>query len=108
MADNLSVTTESTWEADVTQSGTPVLVDFWATWCGPCRALVPHLESLSSDLDGKLKVVKLNVEEHPGIAQKFGVSGLPVLILFKGGEMVDRIQGKPSAKKLRDFVNPHV
>jgi thioredoxin 1 len=77
--------TEQTFENDVLQSDTPVLVDFWAEWCGPCHAIAPVLDEIAKERDG-LKVVKLNIDEEPSIAQRYGVMSIPTLILFKDGE----------------------
>ena len=83
---------------EVLNSKEPVLVDFWAEWCGPCRAISPLLEELSSELAGKVKIVKLNVDENPGTTVKYGVRSIPTMILFKGGEAADtKIGGAPKA-----------
>jgi thioredoxin 1 len=92
MADVLDVT-ESNWETEVLQSELPVLVDFWAPWCGPCRALAPTVHALAEDFAGRVKVVKVNTEEAGALATRYSVMAIPVLMVFKGGKVVDQIVG---------------
>ncbi len=84
---------EQTFEQEVDKSATPVLVDLWATWCGPCRLIGPMVEDLANTYQGKLKVGKVNVDDHPQVAARFRVMNIPTLLLFKGGQEVDRIVG---------------
>ena len=84
---------ESTFEQEVDKSDTPVLVDLWATWCGPCRLIGPVVEALATTYQGKLKVGKVNVDDHPQVAARFRVMNIPTLLLFKAGQEVDRIVG---------------
>lgn len=91
--------------ADVLQSDLPVLVDFTATWCGPCRAIAPHLDTLAARFSGKAKVIKLDVDEEPAVAARYGVRSLPTLLVFKGGKVVDQLIGNPgSAKPLEQLI----
>ncbi len=85
--------TQSNFQAEVLQSKTPILVDFWATWCAPCRAVAPILDELAVKYRGKFTVGKVNVDEHPELAAQFGVLNIPTLIFFKGGQEVDRVVG---------------
>ena len=85
--------TESNFDQEVMKSATPVLVDMWATWCGPCRMIGPIVEELAGAYKGKMKVGKLNVDDHPQVAGQFQVMNIPTLLLFKGGQEVDRIVG---------------
>jgi thioredoxin 1 len=90
---------DKSFQADVIQSKEPVLVDFWAEWCGPCRAVAPVLEEVAGELKGKLKIVKLNVDENPETAAKYGIQSIPTLMIFKNGEMASRqIGAAPKAK----------
>ena len=89
---------EATFGQEVLSSNEPVLVDFWAEWRGPCRAIAPVLDELSSELEGKVKIVKLNVDENPGIAAQYGVRSIPTMILFKGGEAADMKIGAGTPK----------
>src|SRR6202007_1404274 len=79
--------TDATFEKDVLKASGPVVVDFWAEWCGPCRMIAPALEEISSSLNGKVKIVKLNVDENPGTAAKYGIMSIPTLMLFKDGQL---------------------
>lgn len=99
---------DATFESEVLKASTPVLVDFWATWCGPCRMVAPVVEEIARDYDGKLKVVKLDVDENGGTAAQFGIQSIPTLLLFKDGKAVQRIVGyRPKDRLLKD-IQPHL
>ena len=95
---------ESTFDARVLRSSEPVLVDFWAPWCGPCRMIAPTLEKLSREYVGKLRIAKLNVDENPRLAAQYNASSIPLLVIFKGGKPVQRIVGAHPEPNLRKFV----
>jgi len=95
---------EATFESEALQSEVPVLVDFWAPWCGPCRAMTPAIEEVATRHDGKLKVVKVNVDENQSLAFKYNVSSIPTLVLIKGGKVVKQEIGAKSLKDLETFV----
>ena len=90
---NVQDVSDATFDAEVLQSSTPVLIDFWAPWCGPCRAIAPVVEELANEYAGKLKVVKMNVDDNPNTPAKYGVRGIPNLIIFKGGAVQEQIVG---------------
>ena len=93
MAGKIMEVTDSNFDSEVLQSDLPVLVDFWAPWCGPCRAIAPVVEDISNDYDKKLKVVKCNVDDNPKVPGKYGIRAIPTLIIFKGGNVSDQITG---------------
>jgi len=90
---NIKHVTDANFDGEVLKSQTPVLVDFWAPWCGPCRAIAPLLDELADDYAGKLKVVKMNVDENPDTPARYGVRGIPNLLIIKGGQVKDQIVG---------------
>jgi thioredoxin 1 len=92
-SDKVSHVTDTSFDEEVLKSAVPVLVDFWAPWCAPCRAIAPVIEELADDYAGRLKVVKLNVDENPGTAARFGVRGIPNLVIIKGGKVREQIVG---------------
>jgi thioredoxin 1 len=96
---------DTTFETTVLNSETPVLVDFFATWCGPCKAIAPSLEQLSAEYGGKVKFVKLDTDEAPAIMERFGIEGVPTLILFKGGKEVDRQVGAAPKPHLKRWID---
>lgn len=93
MAKEPIAVTDDTFEAEVEKSDLPVLLDCWAPWCGPCRMLSPTIDQLAEEMDGKIKVAKLNVDDCPKTAQKFGIMSIPTILIIKGGEVVDRLVG---------------
>jgi thioredoxin 1 len=100
--------TESSFKDEVLSSDVPVLVDFWAEWCGPCKTIGPALEELSSEYAGKLKVAKVNVDENPGLPAQFGVRGIPALFMFKGGEVVSNRTGAAPKASLKGWIEESV
>ncbi len=100
--------TDGDFEQVVIKAAQPVLVDFWAEWCGPCRRLAPTVESLAADLDGRLTVGKLNVDENPNTAGRFSIRGIPTLLLFKGGQIVESIVGLADKDELKRMIEPHL
>lgn len=100
--------TDATFEAEVLKADLPVLVDFWAAWCGPCKMIAPIVEELAKDYVGKLKVCKLNVDENNQTAAQFGIMSIPTLMLFKGGKPVERLIGYMPKAKLVEKLSPHL
>jgi thioredoxin 1 len=96
---------EDNWEQEVLKSDTPVLVDFWAAWCGPCRMVAPVLDQIANEMDGKVRVAKLDVDSNQKIAYQFQVSSIPTFILFKDGQMADRMMGAMPKSAFESFIN---
>jgi thioredoxin 1 len=104
MSDKALQVTEASWEAEVLAAKTPVLVDFWAPWCGPCRFLGPTIEKLAEEFEGRVRVVKVNVDEAPVLASQFGIASIPTLMLFRDGEVVDHRLGARPEAELRELM----
>jgi thioredoxin 1 len=98
---------DNNFDAEVLNSDTPVLVDFWAPWCGPCRQIAPVIEQLAGENSGSIKIGKLNVDNAPQAAQSYGVSSIPTLMIFKNGEVVDRFVGVQPKSRLQEAINSH-
>ena len=96
--------TDASFENDVLKSDTAVLVDFWAEWCGPCRALAPKLEELAQEMSGKVKIVKMNVDENQQTPGQFGIRGIPAMILFKGGQKIGELVGNHPKDNIAEFL----
>lgn len=105
---NAMPVTDASFDAEVLKAGTPVLVDFWAPWCGPCRAVGPAVDAIAQEFMGKVKVVKLNTDEEQQVAIKYGVGSIPTLMVFKNGEMVERVMGNRPKAELAALVSRHV
>jgi thioredoxin 1 len=99
---------DASFDSDVIQSDKPVLVDFWAEWCGPCKGIAPILDEASKDYDGRLQIAKLNVDENRDVPAKFGIRGIPTLMLFKGGELAATKVGALSKAQLTAFIDGHL
>jgi thioredoxin 1 len=95
---------KSNFQADVLQASGPVVVDFWAEWCGPCKMIAPSLEEIATELDGKVKIAKLNIDENPELAAQFGVRSIPTLMIFKGGEVADMKVGALPKTALSSWI----
>jgi thioredoxin 1 len=99
---------DATFETEVLKSGGPVVVDFWAEWCGPCKMIAPALDEISSSLGDKVKIVKLNVDENPEVAAKYGIMSIPTLMIFKNGELASRQVGAAPKQKLEQWITASV
>jgi thioredoxin 1 len=107
-ADNVHTFTDGNFDETVIQAGELVLVDFWAEWCGPCKRLAPTVDALATDYTGKLTVGKLNVDDNPGTAFKFQIRGIPALLLFKGGQVVESVVGLVPKEDLKKVIDKHL
>lgn len=105
---NVLNVTDSSFEQEVKKAATPVLVDFWAPWCGPCRALAPVIDELAGEYEGKVKVVKVNTDDCLQTAQAYHISGIPTLMLFKDGEPVEQMVGNHKKSTLTEVINKHL
>jgi thioredoxin 1 len=103
--DKIVTVKDDNFESEVLKSGVPVLVDFWAEWCGPCRMVAPVLDELADEMDGKVRIVKLNVDENQQIAYQFQVQSIPTFILFKNGQMADRMMGAMPKAAFQKFLD---
>ncbi len=103
--ESVTLVTDANFEAEVLGSEVPTLIDFWAEWCGPCKAIAPTVEALADEYAGKLRVGKLNVDENPSAPAKFGIRGIPALLLFKGGQVVEQIVGVRPKSDIKTVID---
>ena len=108
MSEHIHHVTDDTFDTEVLQSSTPVLVDYWAEWCGPCKMIAPILDDVAQAYAGRLKVAKLNIDENQTTAPKYGIRGIPTLMIFKNGEMASRQVGAAPKAKLEQWINTAV
>jgi thioredoxin 1 len=108
MSDAVTIGTDANFDAEVLKAELPVLVDFWAAWCGPCQMIGPVVEEIATAQQGKLKVVKMNVDENNQTPQTYGIMAIPTLILFKGGQLKEKMVGVLPKAKLLDLINKHI
>ena len=108
MSANIAHVTDASFEADVLKADAPVLVDYWAEWCGPCKMVAPVLEDIAKDYSGKLKIAKMDVDANQEVPAKYGIRGIPTLILFKNGQEVAKKVGAMSKSQLTAFLDSHV
>lgn len=108
MSDKIVHTSDAAFDADVLQNSKAVLLDFWAEWCGPCKMIAPLLDQVADKYEEKLDVVKLNVDENPNVAQKFGIRSIPTLILFKDGAVQAQLMGAMPLRQLEEFLDTNL
>lgn len=108
MSDHVKDVSDSNFESDVLKSDKPVLVDFWAQWCAPCRMLAPTVEAVAEKYVGNATVVKLNVDDNPAVSQRYGIKGIPTLILFKNGKEEERVVGATSKEAISRMIDKYV
>ena len=108
MSQQIAHVNDDQFDAEVLQSSEPVLVDFWAEWCGPCKSIAPALEEIAQELDGKLKVVKVDIDRNAQTPKKYGIRGVPTLMLFKDGQVAATKVGAEPKRKLLDWVNSNI
>ena len=108
MSDNIVHISDASFENDVLKSNVPVLVDYWAEWCGPCKMIAPILEEITGDYQGKLKIAKVNVDENPQVTQKYGIRSIPTLMMFKDGNVQAQKVGAMSKSQLAAFIETNI
>ena len=108
MSQFVSAVDDAGFEREVLQSEVPVVLDFWAEWCPPCRALAPTFEELAKQYDGRVRFLKINVDENPQVSQRYGIKGIPTLVFFDGGREVERVVGASSKSALERIVDKHI
>jgi thioredoxin 1 len=108
MTEHIHPVTDDSFEADVLNSQTPVLVDYWAEWCGPCKSIAPILDEVAKEYSGRLKIAKLNVDENTNVPSKYGIRGIPTLMLFKNGNVEGQLVGARSKSQLAAFIDSNL